>query len=133
MKNITTNEQRLWDSLMQMGEIGGTEKGGCCRLALTDLDKQARDLFTQWCEEAGCTVRVDKMGNVFARRPGKNNDLPPVATRSWFTIRGGNRSRSCLTLVKSCCPVLQQDGELFRTWENRCNQQIHRNSPSTDQ
>ena len=82
MKNITTNEQRLWDSLMQMGEIGGTEKGGCCRLALTDLDKQARDLFTQWCEEAGCTVRVDKMGNVFARRPGKNNDLPPVVMGS---------------------------------------------------
>ncbi|WP_299202756.1 Zn-dependent hydrolase [uncultured Amphritea sp.] len=82
MKNITTNQQRLWDSLMQMGEIGGTEKGGCCRLALTDLDKQARDLFTQWCEEAGCTVRVDKMGNVFARRPGKNNDLPPVVMGS---------------------------------------------------
>ncbi|MBR9866076.1 MAG: Zn-dependent hydrolase [Oceanospirillales bacterium] len=82
MKNIITNEQRLWDSLMQMGEIGGTEKGGCCRLALTDLDKQARDLFTRWCEEAGCTVRVDKMGNVFARRPGKNNDLPPVVMGS---------------------------------------------------
>ena len=82
MKNIKTNEQRLWDSLMQMGEIGGTEKGGCCRLALTDLDKQARDLFSQWCEDAGCTVRVDKMGNVFARRPGKNNDLPPVVMGS---------------------------------------------------
>ncbi|MDO6564743.1 Zn-dependent hydrolase [Amphritea sp. 1_MG-2023] len=82
MKNIKTNEQRLWDSLMEMGEIGGTEKGGCCRLALTDLDKQARDLFTQWCEAAGCTVRVDKIGNVFARRPGKNNDLPPVVMGS---------------------------------------------------
>lgn len=82
MKNITTNKLRLWDSLMEMGEIGGTEKGGCCRLALTDLDKQARDLFVSWCEDAGCTVRVDKMGNVFARRPGRNNDLPPVVMGS---------------------------------------------------
>ncbi|WP_286238066.1 Zn-dependent hydrolase [Neptuniibacter halophilus] len=82
MKNIKTNQQRLWDSLMQMGEIGGTEKGGCCRLALTDLDKQARDLFIKWCEDAGCSIRIDKIGNVFARRPGKNNDLPPVVMGS---------------------------------------------------
>ncbi|WP_286239464.1 Zn-dependent hydrolase [Neptuniibacter halophilus] len=78
MSRITTNEQRLWDSLMAMGEIGGTEKGGCCRLALTDLDQQARDLFVSWCKEAGCTIRIDQMGNVFARRAGRNNALPPV-------------------------------------------------------
>ncbi len=82
MKNIKTNQQRLWDSLMEMGEIGGTEKGGCCRLALTDLDKQARDLFIKWCEDAGCTIRIDKMGNVFARRAGTDNSLPPVVMGS---------------------------------------------------
>lgn len=82
MKEITVNQQRLWDSLMEMGEIGGTEKGGCCRLALTDLDKQGRDLFVSWCEEAGCTVTVDQMGNIFARRPGKDNSLPPVVMGS---------------------------------------------------
>ncbi|MFT5722417.1 MAG: N-carbamoyl-L-amino-acid hydrolase [Motiliproteus sp.] len=82
MKTIKTNQQRLWDSLMQMGEIGGTEKGGCCRLALTDLDRQARDLFVSWCKEAGCTVRVDKMGNIFARRAGRDNSLPPVVMGS---------------------------------------------------
>ncbi len=63
---------------MEMAKIGGTEKGGCCRLALTDLDKEGRDLFSRWCEEAGCTIKVDKMGNIFARRAGKNDDLPPV-------------------------------------------------------
>lgn len=82
MKNIKTNQQRLWDSLMTMGEIGGTEKGGCCRLALTDLDKQARDLFVSWCEEAGCSIRIDQMGNVFARRAGSNPGLSPVVMGS---------------------------------------------------
>ena len=74
--NVTGD--RLWDSLMEMAKIGGTEKGGCCRLALTDIDRDGRDLFVKWCEEAGCTLKVDKMGNIFARRAGKNNDLPPV-------------------------------------------------------
>jgi N-carbamoyl-L-amino-acid hydrolase len=74
--------QRLWDSLMEMAKIGATEKGGVCRLALTDLDKQARDLFVRWCKEAGCTIRVDRMGNVFARREGKDPSLAPVMTGS---------------------------------------------------
>ena len=39
------NGNRLWESLMEMAEIGATEKGGCRRLALTDLDRQGRDLF----------------------------------------------------------------------------------------
>jgi len=74
--------ERLWASLMEMAKIGATEKGGVCRLALTDLDRQARDLFRQWCEAAGCSLTVDKMGNIFARRPGKDNSLPPVMTGS---------------------------------------------------
>ncbi len=82
MQNIRVNGQRLWDSLMEMAKIGATEKGGVCRLALTDLDKQARDLFVRWCEDAGCSVGVDKMGNIFARRPGKDESLPPVMTGS---------------------------------------------------
>jgi N-carbamoyl-L-amino-acid hydrolase len=82
MKNIQIKGDRLWDSLMEMAKIGATEKGGNCRLALSDLDKQGRDLFVRWCEEAGCTVTVDGIGNIFARRPGKNNDLPPVMTGS---------------------------------------------------
>ncbi len=76
--NLRIDGQRLWDSLMEMAKIGATPKGGCCRLALTDLDKESRDLFSQWCEEAGCTIKVDKMGNIFARRAGRNNDLAPV-------------------------------------------------------
>lgn len=80
--NLRVNSDRLWKSLMDMAKIGATEKGGVCRLALTDLDKEARDLFVKWCKEAGCTIKIDKMGNVFARRSGKDNTLAPVVTGS---------------------------------------------------
>ena len=79
---ITINGKRLWDSLMEMAKIGATPKGGVCRLALTDLDKDGRDLFVRWAKEAGCTISVDKMGNVFARRAGKDDSLTPVVTGS---------------------------------------------------
>ena len=80
--NIRIDGDRLWQSLMELAKIGATEKGGVCRLALTDLDRQARDLFRRWGKEAGCTITVDKMGNIFARRAGKNDSLPPVMTGS---------------------------------------------------
>ncbi|WP_176507512.1 MULTISPECIES: Zn-dependent hydrolase [Pseudomonas] len=73
---------RLWQSLMDLARLGATAKGGVCRLALTDLDRQARDLFVQWTEAAGCTVSIDAVGNIFARRPGRNPKLPPVMTGS---------------------------------------------------
>ena len=82
MTELKINADRLWGSLMEMAKIGATPKGGVCRLALTDLDKQGRDLFVAWCMEAGCTVKVDAMGNIFARRPGRNNHLAPVGTGS---------------------------------------------------
>lgn len=72
------NGKRLWDSLMRMSLIGATPKGGVCRLALTDLDRQGRELFVRWCKEAGCSVAVDRLGSIFARRAGLNPELPPV-------------------------------------------------------
>jgi len=82
MDNVRIDRQRLWDSLMEMAKIGATEKGGVCRLALTDLDRQSRDLFIDWCKAAGCSIHVDAVGNIFARRPGKNPDRAPIATGS---------------------------------------------------
>src|SRR5688500_17170375 len=79
---LRVNGQRLWDSLMEMARIGATPKGGVCRLALTDLDQDGRGLFVRWAKEAGCTVSVDKMGNVFARREGRDPSLAPVVTGS---------------------------------------------------
>lgn len=79
---IKADKNRLWDSLMEMGRIGATPGGGVGRIALTELDKQARDLFVSWCETSGCAVRVDAMGNIFARRAGSDPSLAPVMTGS---------------------------------------------------
>ena len=81
-ESVRISGQRLWSSLMTLAEIGATRRGGCNRQALTDEDKAGRDLFVGWCEEAGCTVRVDEMGNIFARRSGRNAKLPPVLAGS---------------------------------------------------
>ena len=83
MDNLArVNGERLWDSLMEMAQIGATEKGGVSRLALTDEDRRGRDLFVHWCEAAGCSIRVDAMGNIFARRAGRHEHLAPVVTGS---------------------------------------------------
>jgi N-carbamoyl-L-amino-acid hydrolase len=82
IENLRINGDRLWASLMELAQIGATPKGGVCRLTLTDLDKQGRDLVTRWAREAGMTVTIDKIGNGFMRRPGRNNNLPPIMTGS---------------------------------------------------
>ena len=79
---LTVDRDRLWDSLMEQGKIGETDKGGLNRLALTDLDRQVRELFIHWCKEAGCDVTIDKIGNIFARRPGTDPERAPVMTGS---------------------------------------------------
>jgi beta-ureidopropionase / N-carbamoyl-L-amino-acid hydrolase len=82
MRNLKVDGERLWASLMELAAIGATAKGGVCRLAASDLDGEARRLFIRWCEAAGCIVTVDAVGNIFARRPGRTPDLPPVVTGS---------------------------------------------------
>lgn len=77
-----TNRDRLWGTLMQVGRIGALPGGGCCRLSLTEADGEARRLFMTWCEEAGCTISFDRVGNIYALRPGTEPDLPVVATGS---------------------------------------------------
>lgn len=79
---LRVNEQRLWQSHMEMGRIGALPNGGCCRLALSAEDHEGRKLFIRWSREAGCEVTVDHAGNIFCRRPGRDNSLPPVATGS---------------------------------------------------
>ena len=82
IENIRINGVRLWGSLMDLAKIGATDKGGVRRLALTDLDRQGRDLVTGWCRDAGMTVTVDKVGNIFARRPGSDPARGPVISGS---------------------------------------------------
>jgi N-carbamoyl-L-amino-acid hydrolase len=80
--NLTINPQRLWDSLMETAQFGGTPKGGIKRLTVSDEDKRVRDWFKAECEKLGCSVQVDEVGNMFATRPGKNNGLAPIAMGS---------------------------------------------------
>jgi len=79
---LRINGERLWQSLMDLAAIGATPKGGVCRLALSELDRQGRDRVVGWAREAGLTVTVDQIGNVFMRRPGRDNTRPPVMTGS---------------------------------------------------
>ena len=74
LAELRIDGDRLWASLMELAKIGATPKGGVCRLTLTDLDKQGRDLVTGWAREAGMTVTIDKIGNGFMRRAGRNNN-----------------------------------------------------------
>ncbi|HEY9270115.1 Zn-dependent hydrolase [Achromobacter sp.] len=82
VSGIRIDGSRLWNSLMELARIGATDKGGVCRLALSDLDRQGRDLVCAWARELGCSVRVDAIGNIFMRRAGLRDDLPAVMTGS---------------------------------------------------
>ncbi|HEF5152159.1 allantoate amidohydrolase [Burkholderia multivorans] len=75
---VRVNQRRLWDSLMEMATIGATARGGSCRLALSDDEVRGRRRFIAWCEAAGCEIRIDPIGNLFARRPGTEPDAPAV-------------------------------------------------------
>ncbi|WP_170357548.1 Zn-dependent hydrolase [Ruegeria arenilitoris] len=77
-QNLRINGDRLWDSLMEMAKIGPGVAGGNNRQTLTDEDAEGRALFQKWCEEAGCTMGLDQMGNMFAMRPGTDPDALPV-------------------------------------------------------
>ena len=82
MVAVSIDALRLWQSLMELARIGATDKGGVRRLALTRLDGEARDLFARWCRQAGCSIVIDGIGNIFARRAGRDNALPPIVTGS---------------------------------------------------
>ncbi len=82
LKDLRVNGKRLQSALEQMAKIGATPGGGVQRLTLSDEDKTARDLFVNWLKELDLEITIDEMGNIFGRRPGKNNDLSPVMSGS---------------------------------------------------
>ncbi len=82
LPNLKIDPQRLWDTLMETAKIGGTPKGGIKRLTLSEEDRRVRDWFKAQCEALGCDVTVDEVGNMFARRAGRNNDLAPICMGS---------------------------------------------------
>jgi beta-ureidopropionase / N-carbamoyl-L-amino-acid hydrolase len=89
---LAVNGSRLWETIMASSRIGpGRIETGLRRLALTDADREMRDLFVHWCRDAGCAVTVDRMGSIFARRPGTDESLSPVLIGSHLDtqIAGG--------------------------------------------
>src|SRR6185369_1692797 len=78
INNLKINPDRLWTSLMDLARVGATPKGGVRRVTLTPEDRAGRELFARWCREAGLEVRVDAIGNMFARRAGADAGAAPV-------------------------------------------------------
>ncbi|MGB8841889.1 MAG: M20/M25/M40 family metallo-hydrolase, partial [Aliidongia sp.] len=78
MTNLKIDRERLWSNLMETAAIGGTPKGGICRLSLSEFDRQVRNWFIARCEALGCTVTIDRIGNIFARRRGRDDSLPAI-------------------------------------------------------
>ena len=94
--SLTVNGERLWSSLMDMAKIGATPKGGVKRIALTPADKAGRDQFVAWCRGSGLDVRIDRMGNIFARRAGTDPALAPIMSGSHLdTQPSGGRFDGC--------------------------------------
>ncbi len=77
-ENLRINGDRLWDSIHEMAKIGPGIAGGSNRQTVTDEDSEGRHLFQKWCTDAGMTMGVDTMGNMFARREGTDPDALPV-------------------------------------------------------
>lgn len=80
--NFHINAERLLSTIEKSAEIGKLPNGGLCRLALSDQDRQMRDLFNEWMKESGLEVRVDDVGNMYGRREGKNSNAPPIVIGS---------------------------------------------------
>lgn len=128
LPTLLINRRRLWASLMELKEIGAydddaTGLRGVCRLALTDADEAARRRCVKWMLEAGLDVRVDRIGNVYASRPGSNPS--PVCAdglthrrrarwRATSWCRSGIRNRS----LPPCCQFVPR-----REWMDTVNGQ----------
>ncbi|MBN1856289.1 MAG: Zn-dependent hydrolase [Dehalococcoidia bacterium] len=79
MQQYRVNGERLWGTIIETAQFGGTPAGGVSRITLSDKDRQVRDWFVSQCTALGCTITIDEVGNIFARRAGKDNSRPPIA------------------------------------------------------
>jgi N-carbamoyl-L-amino-acid hydrolase len=113
LQALTVNGERLWQSLVDMAQIGATPKGGVKRIALTQEDKAGRDQFVAWCKAQGLTITIDRMGNIFARREGADPMLPPVMSGSHLdTQPSGGRFDGCYGVMAALevCRTLDEHG-----------------------
>ena len=135
MRNLAIDAERLWGELMETAAIGGTQKGGICRLTLTDLDREVRDWFKAKAEALGCRVTVDDMGTMFARRPG-TADVPPIAFGSHLDTQptGGkfDGALGVLAALEALCTLHEAGYETYAPIEvvNWTNEEGSRFAPA---
>jgi N-carbamoyl-L-amino-acid hydrolase len=114
---MRVDADRLWSDLMTLGAIGALPRGGCDRLALTDADRDGRNLFVHWCREAGLAVSIDAIGNTFARREGGDPSLPAVLAGSHLDTQSpGGKFDGPLGVLAALAAVraLDRDGIVTR-------------------
>ena len=105
--NLSINSDRLWSTIDRSAEIGVGKAGGLRRVALSEDDKVMRDQFVEWCESAGCNVTVDAAGNIFARRVGRENELPPVVVGSHLDTQAAGGRFDGILGVRSGLEILR--------------------------
>ena len=105
---LAIDSQRLWRTVERSAEIGVGRPGGLARLTLTDDDRRMRDEFRAWCVDAGLTVTIDEVGNMFARRAGRENQLPPVVMGSHLDTQFNGGRFDGILGVLSAFPVFSR-------------------------
>src|SRR5262245_56969804 len=80
--NLQVDAARLWRSIEEINRHGAMASGGVRRLEFSRENRCARDQLAEWCRAAGCEIRVDRFGNLFARRPGRDANAPAVIAGS---------------------------------------------------
>jgi N-carbamoyl-L-amino-acid hydrolase len=89
--DLRIDRDRLLGRLDALAEIAPIDGGGNCRLALTDEDRQGRDLVVSWMQDLGLRVGRDAIGNVVAVRPGEIEGPPVMCGSHIDTVRTGGR------------------------------------------
>lgn len=116
LNTLQIDGDRLWSDLMTLARIGELPAGGCDRLALTDADAQARNLFRYWMEEAGLAVSVDPIGNMFGRREGAEPGLAPILVGSHLdTQQPGGKYDGVLGVLAGLACLRAMDAAGIRT------------------
>ena len=91
LSNLRINIDRLISRIEGLAEIGAIAGGGVCRMALTDEDRQGRDLVVKWMHELDLEVTVDQIGNVVGIRPGQESGRPVMTGSHIDTVASGGR------------------------------------------
>jgi len=94
------NAVRLWQRLMELGEIGKQDSGGVTRFSFTEEERRAKDRVISYMKEAGLAVREDSAGNVIGRREGADPLAPAVLTGSHIdTVPHGGKFDGALGVL----------------------------------